>query len=137
MRHLPIKEHIEITTKECLSHFIFPNGFKNLPKGFMEEFSEEDDDPLYFVKDFKIKSNFIVKIDEYTYMKEFVWYLDEEALDWFKDLGKGIIYSLAELIEEFCSCWCLGKRKKWMPYVKEARNLFKKEEHTRLDEEVP
>ena len=50
-----------------------------------------------------------------------------KALAWFVGLDKGTISSFAELVETFCSQWDSEKHEKWIPHVKNARDLFSKE----------
>ena len=52
MISLPTNEHVGITPRERFTPLVSPKGLKQLPKGFMAEFVDENDDPLYFVKDF-------------------------------------------------------------------------------------
>ena len=60
-------------------------------------------------------------------MRSFVLHLGGKGISWFVGLDKGMISSFPKLMETFCSHWDSEKPEKWIPHVKNARDLFSKE----------
>ena len=93
----------------------------------MIPFHDHDDLAMYHVGTFMTMSlEFGIKQKD-VFIRLFVLGLKGNANAWLKGLGRGEFFSLARLVEVFCSYWCPEDHEKWMPYVEFMKGMIKEQ----------